>query len=194
MESIGSTSIFEDTLRRPISFDSIDLSSLASLATAKKSALNDVKYWGGDPLPWRNGTTDQPIDNPAVIDAEEACKKLAEADDEIAGWNSEMLRARGIRIDFLLHLTFVLDLWKWKTWEVVQFLVKPATENNDRCRFSDLPVVEPFTGPASIFMSHCWGGLWGDLVAAACKGAQVNRVVLDRRFRRATVAWEWRRP
>ena len=58
---------------------------------------------------------------------------------------------------------------------MVLFLIKPATEDFGRCRFADLPWVQPFTGPASVFMSHCWGGRWGDLVAAACAGAEPGR-------------------
>ena len=78
---------------------------------------------------------------------------------------------------FLVLLTMRCDLWEWKTWEVVQFLVKPATERRGRCRFADLPYVKPFTGPATVFASHCWGGRWGDLVAAVCAGADTRRVV-----------------
>ena len=37
---------------------------------------------------------------------------------------------RGVRVDFLLALTFALELWEWKTWEIVQYLVKPATEGS----------------------------------------------------------------
>ena len=80
-------------------------------------------------------------------------------------------------LDFLLALTFHLDLWEWCTWEVVQYLVKPATEGEGRCRFADLEGVRPFAGAATVFMSHCWGGRWGDLVAAACAGADTNRTV-----------------
>jgi len=62
--------------------------------------------------------------------------------------------------------------------KVVQFLVLPATEAHGRCRFADLPFVKgAFTGPATVFMSHCWGAKWGDLVAAACSGARTDRVV-----------------
>ena len=61
--------------------------------------------------------------------------------------------------------------------QVVKHLVKPATVGHGRCRFADLPDVKPFTGPATVFMSHCWGGRWGDLVAAACSGARADRVV-----------------
>ena len=83
----------------------------------------------------------------------------------------------GVRVDFLLALTYALNLWEWKTWEIVQYLVKPATEGANRCRFAELDVVRPFTGAATIFMSHCWGGRWGDLCAAACCGADANRFV-----------------
>ena len=27
------------------------------------------------------------------------------------------------------------------------------------------------------YLGHCWGGRWGELVAAACAGADTNRVV-----------------
>jgi hypothetical protein len=32
-------------------------------------------------------------------------------------------------------------------------------------------------GPASVFVSHCWAGKWGDTVAAATKGASDDRYV-----------------
>ena len=82
-----------------------------------------------------------------------------------------------MRVDFLLALTFALNMWGWRTWEVVQFLVKPVTESHRRCRFAELSAVQPFAGTATVFMSHCWNGRWGDLVAAACAGAGTRRVV-----------------
>ena len=115
-----------------------------------------------------------------MIASEEQNKAAAEADDEpTAGTpkHAEKLRCCGIRIDYLLALTFKLNMWDWETWEVVQHLVKPATEAEKRCRFADLPWVRPYTGAATVFMSHCWGGRWGDLVAAACAGADTNRIV-----------------
>ena len=36
----------------------------------------------------------------------------------------------------------------------MQFLVKPVTEGEGRCRFADLPRVRPYTGAATVFMSH----------------------------------------
>ena len=59
----------------------------------------------------------------------------------------------------------------------MQYLVKPMVEKQGRCRFAELESVRPFTGAATIFMSHCWGGRWGDLVAAASAGGDTNRIV-----------------
>ena len=37
--------------------------------------------------------------------------------------------------------------------------------------------VVPFAGDATVFVSHCWGATWGDMVLAAASGARVARVV-----------------
>ena len=138
------------------------------------------RYFNGADLPWREGETDLPVEDPAVIATEE--QNMAQVVAEDAGTcgtpaHASFLQARGIRVDWLLSLTWELDLWHLKTWEVVAYLIKPATEDQSRCRFSDLPSVIPFTGPATVFMSHCWGGKWGDLVAAACYGSNSKRLV-----------------
>lgn len=159
-----------------------DLDPIAGEGTTTKTpAKEDVKYWGGAPQPWRNGTDDGPITDPDVIAREEGRKAAAEDEDASAAPTTEAhakkLHGDGICIAFLLYLTFAFNLWEWQTWEVVQFLIKPATERHGRCRFADLPYVKPFTGPATVFASHCWGGRWGDLVAAVCAGADTRRVV-----------------
>ena len=109
--------------------------ALDSIADGTKTpADEDYKYWGGDPQPWREGTSNDPVTDPTVIAREEEHKRAAEAEDFPAAAgaptdaHADKLRALGIRIDFLLYLTFAFNLWEWKTWEVVQFLVKPATE------------------------------------------------------------------
>ena len=115
-----------------------------------------------------------------MIASEEQHRLAAEAEDQPTGGtpaHAEKLRSCGVRVDFLLALTFALDMWEWKTWEVVRHLVKPMTEREGRCRFAELEHVRPFTGAATVFMSRCWGGWWGDLVAAVCAGADTNRVV-----------------
>ena len=55
--------------------------SLILHAVNKKPAERDVKYWGGAAQPWRNGTTDAPIDDPAVIAQEEFARTAAQAED-----------------------------------------------------------------------------------------------------------------
>ena len=156
------------------------IQDLRATAQRKQPAEQDVKYWGGADQPWRHGLDDSPLTDASVIASEEKHKLDAEAaDQDTTGTpaHAEKLRGCGVRIDFLLALTFALDMWEWKTWEVVQYLVKPATEGEGRCRFMELAGVRAYAGAATVFMSHCWGGRWGDLVAAACAGADTNRVV-----------------
>ena len=42
---------------------------------------------------------------------------------------------------------------------------------------ADLPELKSCFGPATVFMSHCWGAKFGDLIGAACHGARKDRVV-----------------
>lgn len=153
-----------------------DLTALHQIAKDKKPAAEDVKYWGGAAKPWRNGTTDGEITDVAVIEREERMKSNAEAEDAEANEDADSLRCRGISVTFLLQLTHELNIWDWETWQVVQFMVKPATAAS-RCRFADLDYIKPHTGPSRVFMSHCWSGKWGDLVCAACSGARTDRFV-----------------
>lgn len=166
-----------DRLEQPPSHISAgNFDALAGTAAKKSSAASTVQYYTGAEQPWvdANGS---PITDPVAIANEEAHKATVEAEDAAAGVDGMFLRKRGVRVDYLFAITVALDLWDWKTWEVVQFLVKPTTEQFGRCRFADLPAIAPFTGLATVFMSHTWGGRFGDLVAAACKGARTNRIV-----------------
>ena len=147
-----------DQLHCPAHLDDELFDLLTPFAGKSVQAVNDYKYWGGAGEPWRNGGDDSPVTDPAVVMSEERHKAEAEAEDQpTAGTpaHAEKLRCCGIRIDFLLALTFALDMWDWKTWQVVQFLVKPATEGEGRCRFADLPGVQGYTGAATVFMSRC---------------------------------------
>ena len=164
----------------PAHIDPTVFESFAHLKDKATTAINDYKYWGGAEQPWRNGVDDTAVVDEGVIESEEVHKRAAEDEDaETAGIpaHAESLRGCGVRVDFLLGLTFALDMWEWRTWEVVQYLVKPVSEAKGRCRFAALDVVWPYTGAASVFMSHCWGGRWGDLVASACVGGDTNRIV-----------------
>ena len=117
-------------------------------------AERDFQYWAGAVPPWRDGGGGAVTDS-ATLAPEELFKLEVEKDDALNA-STERLHARGVRVDWLLALTFELDLWEWQTWQVVKFLVKPSTEAHGRCRFADLPFVKPFRGPATVFMSHCW--------------------------------------
>lgn len=157
---------------------------LAFHSLEKVPATHDVKYWGGAEQPWRNGTTDEPycpMADAPLIAREELARRAAQSEDTARcptlDDHADMLHGCALRADFLFALTFTLRLWSWKTWEIVQYLVKPATEGHGRCRFAHLPFVKPFTGPATVFLSHCWGGTWGDLVVAACAGGRMDRYV-----------------
>jgi hypothetical protein len=81
-----------------------------------------------------------------------------------------------LRVDFLVALTFELNLWKWKTKEVVIYFIKPITEEL-RCRFADHPLASKYKGKADALMSHAWDNEWGELIAAAAQGAPMNRFV-----------------
>ena len=89
-----------------------------------------------------------------------------------------LLHGLAIRLDVLLLFTFVHNCWDWPTWRVVRDIVKPTTAAT-RCRYGDLPVMQgkPWFGPADVFMSHCWGAKFGDLVGAACYGGRMQRYV-----------------
>ena len=58
----------------------------------------------------------------------------------------------------------------------LQPILVPATRDT-RCRYAELPELKGCFGPATVFMSHCWGAAFGDLIGAACHGARTDRVV-----------------
>ena len=160
----------------------LDLAIFDPLVESKGAKAEfDYKYWGGSEQPWRCGTTDAPVTDPGVIASEEVHKTRAEQDDHVRcptlDDHADMLHGCALRADFVFALTDRFKLWTWKTWQVVQFLVKPATEKHGRCRFAHLPCVQPYTGKATVFLSHCWGSTWGDLVGAACSGSPMDRFI-----------------
>ena len=160
----------------------LDLAIFDPLVESKGAkAKLDYKYFGGSEQPWRCGTTDAPVTDPAVIASEEVHKAWAEQEDRsrcpTLDDHADMLHGCALRVDFVHALTDRFNLWTWKTWEVVQFFMKPATEKNGRCRFAHLPCVRPYTGKASVFLSHCWGSTWGDLIGAACSGSPMDRFI-----------------
>jgi ankyrin repeat protein len=88
----------------------------------------------------------------------------------------ERIHSLGVHVDALLKFAYDHDCWDWPTWKVVRDIIVPATRDT-RCRYGDLPESTQCFGPARVFMSHCWGACFGDLVGAACHGAREDRYV-----------------
>ena len=100
------------------------------------------------------------------------CSKLQEFTDS----HAKRLHGLGVTIEWLLAFTFDHDCWHRPTWWVNRHIIKEATRHNRR-RYMDLDEMKQYARPATVFMSHCWGSLWGDVVLAACHGARFGRVV-----------------
>ena len=85
---------------------------------------------------------------------------------------------RGVRIEFLVELRSFFALWKWSTRDVLFKFVVPLTSGL-RCRFSELPLFagSGVVGRASIFISHCWGAPFGDMIAAVSEGRDGKEIV-----------------
>ena len=85
---------------------------------------------------------------------------------------------RGVTIGWLVKWTRTHQCWNMPTWMVRRKFVMDATAEL-RCRYVDLPEMQASgaVGPASTFISHCWGAGWGTLVAAVADGADPNRRV-----------------
>ena len=113
---------------------------------------------------------------PVRLAKERALADITAKKDALVDNQTEKLHARGVNVDWLLAFTFDHDCWAWPTWKVVKDIIKPATMST-RCRYADLEEMKVYVGPATIFMSHCWGAAWGDLVANAVVGARSDRIV-----------------
>jgi ankyrin repeat protein len=110
---------------------------------------------------------------------EEQQAKTAQEEDRIHAENqphAERIHNLGITIEALIAFAYKHNCWNWPTWKVVRDIIVPATRDT-RCRYADLPEVKECFAPATVFMSHCWGAKFGDLIGAACHGARKDRVV-----------------
>jgi ankyrin repeat protein len=107
---------------------------------------------------------------------EEWSKKVQQEDASHQDQHMAMVHACGVTIEWLLAFSFDHNCWHRPTWWVNRHIIKEATRHNRR-RYMDLDEMKQHKRPATIFMSHCWGALWGDVVLAACHGARHGRVV-----------------
>ena len=107
---------------------------------------------------------------------EEWIKKIQEEDASHQDQHMALVHACGVTIEWLLAFTFDHNCWHRPTWWVNRHIIKEATRQNRR-RYMDLDEMKQYKRPATIFISHCWGAVWGDVVLAACHGARFGRVV-----------------
>ena len=105
--------------------DKLDLPTEGTVNVGAFTAYGDkttvakraTQFWGGDHRPFRDGDGN-PIGDPQTTAEEEKLKTEIGAEDATAGALAETSLRLGVRLDFLLALTFALGLWEWKTWEV----------------------------------------------------------------------------
>ena len=90
--------------------------------------------------------------------------------------HAKRIHSLGITVEALVDFANKHDCWHMKTQDVVRDIIVPATRDT-RCRYADLPELTDCFGPATVYMSHCWGATFGDLIGAACHGARKDRVV-----------------
>ena len=91
--------------------------------------------------------------------------------------HAAFLHEKGMHIDALIEFAYQHECWMWPTWRVVRDIIVPTTRERGRCRYGELPEIKECFGPATVFMSHCWGSKFGDLVGASCHGACYDRIV-----------------
>jgi hypothetical protein len=113
---------------------------------------------------------------PEQIAKEEEWIKQIQQEDAAHQDHMELVHACGVTIEWLLAFTFDHNCWHRPTWWVNRHIIKEATRQNRR-RYMDLDEMKQYARPATVFMSHCWGAVWGDVVLAACHGARFGRVV-----------------
>ena len=153
----------------PLSIDSSIFAEFMPYSAKNITANHNYEMWSDDTV--HVVGTKELVEDPDLISFERECAQKAMDEDAAGAGFPDKRIEYAIRIDFLVALTFVLNLWDWSTLEVVTYLVKPSTEPW-RCRFADHPVVKPFAGKADALMSHAWSNKWGLLIASAALGIQ----------------------
>ena len=82
-----------------------------------------------------------------------------------ASHSTDTITDRGVHLSWLLAFTQAYGLFQKETWWVVDNVIKPLTRFGSKVsRLIDLPELAGFVGKSDAFVSHAWGGRWGDLV------------------------------
>jgi len=140
----------------PENIDCTIFHSLGHLKEKNTRAKNNFEMW--DDRSVRVFRTGEKVADAALIQFEMECAAKAEAEDKAGGASPEQRILRAFDIGFLVAMTYEFDLWLWKSIDVVEFFVKPLTEER-RCRFAELPEFKKYTGKADIIISHSWVSL-----------------------------------
>ena len=84
------------------------LASFEHCAGKREKPTHGYEYWSADPQPWRHSDNKKAVTDDLTIANEEQLKHAAEHEDAANGKadHAEKLRCRGVRVDFLLALTF----------------------------------------------------------------------------------------
>ena len=154
--------------------------------------MNAYNHYTGDPssspacLHWRksawkpNKCSDcrATLDQKRLDDEKKFAEKLQEEDriKSLVQQHNHRIHALGIRVDALLAFAFAHNCWDWTTKRVVRDIIVPATRET-RCRYGDLSETSKYFGEATVFASHCWGAIFGELVGSVCHGARKDRFV-----------------
>eukprot|EP00854_Cymbomonas_tetramitiformis_P004445 gene4445-5456_t len=91
--------------------------------------------------------------------------QLDEAEAPLGPRREALQVARGVQVKWLREFARLPEVHGLHTYEVVEALVKLHTANT-RCRYVELETMVPFVGRAQVFVSHTWGALFADTVAA----------------------------
>jgi len=192
LKDAGATTFYRASFTRPPSISS-DLFKSSSTAMEEGKSRNPFIHWKinryhipQDPCKCEYSKKsdfslcidchEKSILQPQIAREEEWIKQVQEEDAAHEDQHMDLLHACGVTIEWLLAFTFDHKCWHRPTWWVNRHIIKEATRHNRR-RYMDLDEMKQYKQPATVFMSHCWGAAWGDVVLAACHGARFGRVV-----------------
>ena len=124
------------------------------------------------------GCSQEVTDPEKIVSEQEIRQKLGDDDRS----EPEESVERGVTIAFLVALCRTFNLYHVTTGEVMRNLIIPLTSGS-RCRFVELDAVRRagVVGRAATFISHCFSGFFGDLIAGLCDGGAdlTRRVWVD---------------
>lgn len=137
------------------------------------SKFEYLEFWDGQ---YHDIDTGDVLEDPDQIAHENEWVTKIEAQDAADHAKGYYPTHLGVTIGWLLEWTKKRNCYDMTTKMVRRnFILSPTSA--ERCRYVELPDMKEVVGKADTFVSHCWGGKWGDLVVAISEGASLNRRV-----------------